>query len=72
MDILITERTDITPLVGMDWMRKFKLTIGKILLAENHQSGREKVPTKFPDLFKNNETIKDTEINVQLKRTLPG
>ena len=66
MDILITERTDITPLVGMDWMRKFKLTIGKIQLAENHQSGRKKVSTKLPDLFEINETIKDTEINIQL------
>ena len=24
MEILITERTDITPLLGMDWMRTFK------------------------------------------------
>ena len=30
MEILITERTDITPLLGMDWMKKFKLTIGRI------------------------------------------
>ena len=67
MDILITERTDITPLVGMDWMKKFKLTIGKLQLAENDQSEREKVSTKFPDLFEINETIKDTEINMQLK-----
>ena len=67
MEILITERTDITPLLGMDWMKKFKLTISKIQLAENNQSEREKVFNKFPDLFENNETIKDTEINIQLK-----
>ena len=67
MEIFITERTDITPLLGMDWMKKFKLTIGKIQLAENNQSEREKVFTKFPDLFENNETIKDTEIKIQLK-----
>ena len=24
MEILITERTDKTPLLGMDWMKKFK------------------------------------------------
>ena len=35
MEILITERTDITPLLGMDWMKKFRLTIGKLQLAEN-------------------------------------
>ena len=38
MENLITERTDITPLLGMDWMRKFKLTIGRLQLAENNQS----------------------------------
>ena len=67
MEILITERTDITPLLGLDWMRKFKLTIGRLQLAENNQSEREKVFTKFPDLFENNEPIKDTEIKIQLK-----
>ena len=67
MEILITERTDITPLLGMDWMKKFKLTTGRLQLAENNQSEREKVFTKFPDLFENNETKKDTEIKIQLK-----
>ena len=67
MEILITERTDITPLLGKDWMKKFILTISKIQLAENNQSEREKVFNKFPDLFENNGTIKDTEINIQLK-----
>ena len=57
LDILITERTDITPLLGMDWMKKFKLTIDKIQLAENNQSEREKVFNKFPDLSENNEKI---------------
>ena len=49
MEILITERTDLTPLLGMDWMKKFKLTIGRIQLADNNQSEREKVFNKFPD-----------------------
>ena len=40
------------------------MTIVRIQLAENSQSEREKVFTRFPDLFKNNETLKDTEINV--------
>ena len=67
MEILITERTDITLLLGMDWMKTFKLTIGKMQLVENNQSEREKICGKFQDLFENNETIKDTEINIQLK-----
>ena len=67
MEILITERTDITPLLGMDWMKTFKLTIGRIQLAENNQSEREKIFNKFPVIFENNKTIKDTEIKIQLK-----
>ena len=67
MEILITERTDITPLLGMDWMKTFRLTIGRIQLTENNQSEKERIINKFPDLFENNETIKDTEIKIQLK-----
>ena len=37
MEILITERADITPLLGMDWVKRFKLTIGKIQLTETGQ-----------------------------------
>ena len=67
IEILITERTDITPLLGIDWMRTFKLTIGKIQLAENNRSEKKRVFANFRDLFENNETIKDTEIKIQLK-----
>ena len=67
MEILITEKTVITPLLGMDWMKNFKLAIRRLQLAENNQSERDKLFTKFPDLFENNETIKDTEIKIQLK-----
>ena len=67
MQILITERNDITPLLGMDWMKKFNLTIGNIRPADNEQSEKRRVIEKFPDLFKNNTTIRDTEINIQLK-----
>ena len=56
MEILITERTDITPLLRMDWMKKFRLKIGIIEMAENNQSEREKVVNRFPDLFESNET----------------
>ena len=51
----------------MDWIKLFKLTIGKIQLAESKQSEREKVSNRFPDLFENNERKTDTEINIQLK-----
>ena len=64
---LIIEGTDITPLLGMDWMRNSKLTIGKIQWAENNQSERKKVFNNFPNLFENIETIKDTEIKPNKK-----
>ena len=51
----------------MESMNRFKLTIGKIQLAETGQSEKERIINKFPDLFENNRTIKDTEINIQLK-----
>ena len=63
MQFLITERNDITPLLGMDWMKKFNLIIGNIRLEDNSQSEKRRVIKKFPDLFK----IKDTEKNIQLK-----
>ena len=67
MQILITEKTDITQLLRMDWMKKFNLTIRNIRLDKNHQSEKRRVIEKFPDLFKNNTTTKDTDINIQLK-----
>ena len=36
-------------------------------MTENSQSEREKIFKKVPDLFENNETIKETQINIQLK-----
>ena len=67
MQILITEKPEITPPLGMDWMRTFKLTIGKIQLTENNQSEKVRMFEKVRDLFENNETIKDTEKKIQLK-----
>ena len=67
MQLLITQRNDITPLLGMDWLKKFKLTIGNIQLDEKDQSEKRRIIEKILDLFRNNTTIKDTEINFQLK-----
>ena len=41
MEILITGRTDLTPLFAMDWMKKLKLTLRKIQLAKINQSEKE-------------------------------
>ena len=68
MQLLITERNDITPLLGMDWLRKFKLTIGNIRLDENNQSEKRRIIEKIPDLFRNNTTMKIPKQNIQLKQ----
>ena len=67
MGILITGRTDITPLLRIHWMKKFRITIGRFQLAANNQSEKEIVIVKFPDFFENNRTIKDTEMKTQLQ-----
>ena len=51
----------------MDWLKKLKLTIGNIRLDDNNQSEKRQIVEKFQDLFKNNTTIKDAEIHIQLK-----
>ena len=67
LEILITKRTDIIPLLEMDWTTRFRLTIRRILVAEINQSEKEKIIKKLPELFENNRTIKVIEMNVQLK-----
>ena len=67
MQLLITERSDITPLLGMDWLKNFKITIGNIRLQDSNQSEKRQIFEKFPDLFKNNTTIKDFKINIKTK-----
>ena len=59
MQILITERNDITPLLGINWMKKFNLTIGNFRTEDTNQLEKRRVIEKFPDLFKNNTTIKE-------------
>ena len=42
MQILITGRDDITPLLGMEWMKKFNLTSRNIRTDENNQSEKKR------------------------------
>ena len=51
----------------MDWLKKFRLTIGNIRLDDNSQLETKQIVEKFPDLFRNNTTIKDAETNIQLE-----
>ena len=48
LQILITERSDITPLLGKDWMKKFNLTILKQRSEDNNQSDKRQCVEKTP------------------------
>ena len=72
IEILIIERTDIRPLLCMDWMKAFKLTIGGIKLVKNSQSERQRIFGEFQDLFENNKTIKDRNKHPTKTGTLPS
>ena len=48
-------------------MKKFRLTIRSLQLVENNQSEKSKIKQRFPDLFINKTTIKDAELQIQLK-----
>ena len=47
LEILITERNDMTPILGMDWMKKYKLTIGSIRIQDNNQSEKKRIIEKI-------------------------
>ena len=76
MECLIIERTDKSPLLEMDWMKKFKLPIGRIQLVESNQSEHGKVFNRFPIFFKttNNKRYLDkhpTEIKTIKQKARP-
>ena len=54
-------------LLGMDWIKTFQQTIGRIHMAENNQSQKERILMKLPNRFENKDTIKITAIIFQLK-----
>ena len=66
LPILITQRNDITPLLGVNWLKQLPITIIKILLDEK-TSQSENIHTKFNKFFDTNHTIKNTEVKIQIK-----
>ena len=66
LPMLITQRNDITPLQGMNWLKRLPLTINKRLL-DQITSQSESIHTKFNKLFETNHTIKNTEVKIQIK-----
>ena len=65
LPIIITQRDDITPLLGVNWLKQLPITINKISLGEpTNQS--ENIYSKFNKLFKTNHTIKNIEVKIQM------
>ena len=66
LPILISQRNDITPLLGVKWLKQLPITKNNILLDEpTNQS--ENIYTKFNNLFETNHTIKNREAKIPIK-----
>ena len=66
LPMFITTRNDITPLLGVNWLKQLPITINKISLdSGNNQS--EKIYAKYHKLFNTNHTIKNAEVKIQIK-----
>ena len=67
LQLLNTERNDITPLFGMVWLKNFRLTIGNIRLDENSQSEKKTDCREILGLVQKQYNHKRCQINIQLK-----
>ena len=66
LPILITKINDITPLLGVNWLKQLPITVTKIQLDESTNQS-ETIYAKFNKLFETNHTIKNTEVKIQIK-----
>ena len=67
LPLLITKRTDITPLLGVNWLKHLPSTINGISLKKETNQSEAAIHTKFKKLFETNHTIKNTEVELQIK-----
>ena len=65
LPILITENKNTPPLLGLDWLDKLEIGLQGSYVEEER---RKKSIDEHEDLFKNNHTIKDLTIDIQLKK----
>ena len=70
--ILITENKNIQPLLGLDRMDKLKIGLqgnrNTNIIQKIKAERRKRLINEYEDLFKNNHTIKDLTIDIQLKK----
>ena len=73
LPILITENKNTQPLLGLDWLDKLEIGLQgnletNIIRNITASEKGEKIFKEFENLFKNNHTIKDLTIDIQLKK----
>ena len=73
LPILITEKKNTQPLLGLDWLDKLEIGLQgshetNIIRSITTNEKGEKIFKEFEDLFKNNHTIKNLTIDIQLKK----
>ena len=66
LPMLITKRNDITPLLGVNWLKQLPITINKITL-DNETDQSENIYKKYNKLFTTNHTTKNAEVIIQIK-----
>ena len=71
--MLITENKNIQPLLGLDWLDKLEIGIQgnkntNIIRHIETDGRRQKIINEYQDLFRNNHTIEDLAIDIQLKK----
>ena len=73
LQILITEKKNTQPLLGLDWLDKLEIGLQgsretNIIRNITTKEKGEKIFEEFENLFKNNHKIKNLTIDIQLKK----
>ena len=73
LPVLITESQNTQPLLGLDWLDKLENRLQgskktNVIGHVEEDERRERIFNEHEDLFKNNHTIKDLTIDIQLKK----
>ena len=70
---LITENKNTQPILGLEWLDKLEIGLQgskktNVIRHIEEDEKRKKIISEHEDLFKNNHTIKDLTIDIQLKK----
>ena len=73
LPILITENKNTQPLLDLDWLDKLEIGLQgskktNVIRHVTEDERRKRILNEYEDLFKNNHTIKDLTIDIQLKK----